>query len=379
MQDSTLLHATATSTMSEWWAVPLFIWIASLVIVRSVVLVDKRAVDRVTHQWVWWMLLTAALREPWTQHVLIERCGLELSDVRVLTHTAALGGAAAIAVLALYWREHKLPAPHLLHDLYLVAAVLGALLWIVSLPARRDHIAIEEFENWRTGTYMAIYSIPTPAAETIVFLTALGLVRERSTGPRLMFGVLVLLAICASMIDHLTRLAVAIFLSFGVHNGLTDARDGTANDLLFLPVLAGLSFLMLPSMVASMRIRQGHDPSSRAVQVLAPVWMRMTEALPAYRLNQTHSLDSPVEQEHRMRIEIEDTIEALNRYLAPNEQWPADPLGRARLLEKCIARYEAGTHTAVDGYAGPPEWLQSENQVDAMAAAWSEHASQLRV
>jgi hypothetical protein len=371
MTDSTVLTDAATSVLSAWWTVPLLLWISALIVLRNMVLIDKRAVDRAAHQWAWWMIIVALLREHWVQHRL-EAFGLELSDVRVLTHTAAIAGAATILLIGLYWRDDRLPNPRLPQYLYASTILVGILLWVISLPARKEHIAVEELENWRTGIYFTIYSLPTPAAETIVFLTALGLVLERSLGPRLLFGSVLLAAVIFSMLDHLTRFVSGFFLSFGAHNALTDARTGPANDLLFLPILALLVVSALPSIGTSVRIRLRRDPSSQAVKVLAPVWSRLTEAMPAYRLNQTHSLTSPAEQEHRMRIEIEDTIEAMNRYRRRDECWPSDPFGRANLLEKCIARHTNGQSPPDELYEGPPPWLQAEDQVLAMAAAWSE-------
>lgn len=371
-QSSVLLQSSATSALSVWWTIPLLVWVTGTLTLRSAVLIDRRAVDRAAHQWFGWMVVVVVLREPWTQH-LLEGMGFELSDIRVLTHTAALAAAVAILLLGLYWRDDRLPAKRLALHLYLGAASLGVALWIISLPAREHHIAVEELENWRTGLYFAIYDLPTPLAASLMALTALGLVLERSTLPRLVLGVLLLGAIIGSTIDHAGRLASGIFLSFGVHNGLTEPRGGPLTDLMYLPILTAITVVAFPSIVTSIRVRRGRDASSQAVKILGPVWNRLTAAMPDYRLNQTHSLASPAEQEHRMRIEIEDTIEAMNRYLPAGEQWPQDPVGRARMLDVCIRRHESAHHPDENvHYTEPPSWLQSESQVLAMAAAWSE-------
>lgn len=76
--------------------------------IRSIVLIDKRAVDRACHWMAGWLIVVALLREPWVQEVLLGH-GFELSDVRVMTHTAAVAAAAAIFMLGLYWRDVTAP------------------------------------------------------------------------------------------------------------------------------------------------------------------------------------------------------------------------------------------------------------------------------
>lgn len=367
MHASEFLEQQATTSLPWYVTAPLFVWVIGILGLRSIVLVDKRSVDKAISWFAFWLIVVALLREPWV-HSPLYKLGFELSDIRVMTHTAAIAAAAAIFMLGLYWREVRRPPKGLLPTLVVFTIGCGLALFLVSLPARDQGVAVEELENWRTGLYMTIYSLPTPVAEVLILAISVGLIRERSTGARLFLGTVVFVAAATSTFDHLSRLAVGWFLSFGVHNGLTDAR-AESNDLFFLPVMAGLAVLAIPSIVTSIRIHRGRDSAAVAVKVLGPMWSTLTNTLPQYRLPQTHGLAAASGLEHRMRVEIEDCIGVLNYYLPPGTQWPSDPQGRAHMLMRALAEYENGTPPTS---TRPPSWLSSSDQVLALAAAWSD-------
>ena len=367
MHASEFLEQQATTSLPWYVTAPLFVWVIGILGLRSIVLVDKRSVDRAIAWFAFWLIVVALLREPWV-HSPLFKLGFELSDIRVMTHTAAIAAAAAIFMLGLYWREVRRPPKRLLPALVAFTIGCGLALFLVSLPARDHGVAVEELENWRTGLYMTIYSLPTPVAEVLILAISAGLIRERSTSARVFLGTVVFVAAATSTFDHLSRLAVGWFLSFGVHNGLTDAR-AESNDLFFLPVMAGLAVLAIPSIVTSIRIHRGRDSAAVAVKVLGPMWSTLTNTLPQYRLPQTHGLGAASGLEHRMRVEIEDCIGVLNYHLPPGTEWPGDPQGRAQMLMRALAEYEKGTPpTSIR----PPSWLSSSDQVLALAAAWSD-------
>lgn len=367
MPASDFLEQQATTSLPWYVTAPLFVWVIGILGLRSIVLVDKRSVDKAIAWFAFWLIVVALLREPWV-HSPLYKLGFELSDIRVMTHTAAIAAAAAIFMLGLYWREVRRPPKRLLPALVAFTIGCGLALFLVSLPARDQGVAVEELENWRTGLYMTIYSLPTPVAEVLILAISAGLIRERSTSARVFLGTVVFVAAATSTFDHLSRLAVGWFLSFGIHNGLTDAR-AESNDLFFLPVMAGLAVLAIPSIVTSIRIHRGRDSAAVAVKVLGPMWSTLTNTLPQYRLPQTHGLGAASGLEHRMRVEIEDCIGVLNYHLPPGTQWPSDPQGRAHMLMRALAEYENGTPpTSIP----PPSWLSSSDQVLALAAAWSD-------
>lgn len=367
MPASDFLEQQATTSLPWYVTAPLFVWVIGILGLRSIVLVDKRSVDKAIAWFAFWLIVVALLREPWV-HSPLFKLGLELSDIRVMTHTAAIAAAAAILMLGLYWREVRRPPKGLLPALAAITISCGLALFLVSLPARDQGVAVEELENWRTGLYMTIYSLPTPVAEILILAISAGLIRERSTSARVFLGVVVFLAAATSTFDHLSRMAVGWFLSFGVHNSLTDAR-AESNDLFFLPVMAALAVLAFPSIFTSIRIHRGRDSAAVAVKVLGPMWSALTNTLPQYRLPQTHGLGAASGLEHRMRVEIEDCIGVLNYHLPPDTEWPGDPQGRAKMLMTALAEYEKGTPPIS---TRPPSWLSSSDQVLALAAAWSD-------
>lgn len=362
---SEILQREATSTFPGRLTVVLVIWVGGVVLVRQLVLVDRTPADTVAHTWVALSIVTVVLRDSTVQHALIVR-GVSLSDIRSLTHTIVLLSAAALAVLGLLWERKRLPYRYLPYWLVAGALVLSAALWVIALPARSEGIAVEELQNWRTAAYMTLYSLPTPIAEIPALITAVAMLRERATRARLLFGLLVFLAIAGSWTDHLTRLASGWSLAFGDHNEFTAARAGS-NDALFLPILAFLVMVGIPNIVTSLKVRVGRDAASTSVKLLAPMWRTLTSALPEYRLVETHSFNDPAEVALRIRVEIDECVVELAGWLPEGSEWPHSPEGRAKLLETALGRYRSGVERR---HSPPPEWLRSDRDVDEVARVW---------
>ncbi|MCX2966268.1 DUF6545 domain-containing protein [Gordonia aquimaris] len=306
-----------------------------------------------------------ALRNATVQGVLAD-LGVTLTDVRSLTHLFVLLSAAALAVVGFLWERGRLPSRRLPYWLVAAAFVIAAALWLLASPARSQGIAVEELEGWRTAAYMTLYSLPTPIAELPALFTAVVMLRERSTRPRLLFGAVVLVAIASSWLDHLYRLVTGWFLAFGADNDFTDARSGS-NDALFLPILAVLVIIGIPNIVSSFQVRFGRDPDSLSVRLLAPLWRSLTSALPEYRLVETHTFVHPAEMAYRMRIEIDECVVELAGWLPDGATWPEDATGRAALLEEALERFRAGRTRS---HASAPAWLKSDTQIDDVARAW---------
>ena len=372
---SEMLRQEATSGMSGWLTLILVGWVAGVVVVRAVVLVDPRPVDYAANLWVAGSLVVVGLRDATVQQLLGSSVGLSLADIRSITHLMVLYCAASLAILGFYWERGRLPYPHLPRVLLIVATVIGVVLWFIALPARRAGIAVEELASWRTGLYMTLYALPTLLAEIPALITAVLMLRERSARSRTFFGCVVLFAIAGSSFDHLTRMLSGWFLAFGEHNALTDARTHS-NDVLFLPILAVLVVIALPGMISSIRIRLGRDRHSEGVKLLAPIWSAVTNELPEVRLTETHGLVSAAEKAHRMRIEIEDAVVELACWLPPGTNWPADARGQAAVLSEALRRYSTGVEQRHP--VRPPEWLKTEGGVDAVACAWQQQMAETR-
>lgn len=364
---SELLQREATSTLPGWLSLVLVVWVGGIVLVRQLVLVDATPADTAAHVWVGLSLVVVALRSATVQGYFAE-LGVTLSDIRSLTHLFVLLSAAALAVLGFLWERGRLPSSsgRLPYWFGAAALVVAIALWVIASPARSQGIAVEELEGWRTAAYMTLYSLPTPIAELPALFTAIVMLRERSTRPRLLFGVIVLVAIAGSWFDHFTRLTSGWLLAFGVHNDFTDTRSGS-NDALFLPILAVLVIIGIPNIVSSFQVRFGRDPDSLSVRLLAPLWKSLTSALPEYRLVETHTFVHPAEMAYRMRIEIDECVVALAGWLPAGVSWPEDASGRASLLLEALERFRAGSTRS---HAAAPAWLKSDTQVDDVARAW---------
>lgn len=360
-----MLQREATSTLPGWITLGLVIWVGGVVLVRQLVLVDRTPADTAAHVWVALSLVTVTLRDATVQRFLEDR-GLSLADIRSLTHTVVLLSAGALAVLGFLWERKRLPDRNLPYWLIAGALVISGALWLIALPARSQGIAVEELQNWRTALYMTLYSLPTPIAEIPALITAVAMLRERATRPRLLFGLLVLIAIVGSWTDHLTRLVSGWFLAFGAHNDFTAARAGS-NDALFLPILAFLVIIGIPNIVTSLKVRVGRDPASTSVKVLAPMWRTLTSALPEYRLVETHTFSDPAEVALRIRIEIDECVVELSDWLPEGTEWPDSPQERAQLLEVALNRYR---NSLGPNPAQPPDWLRSDDAVDDVARFW---------
>ncbi len=366
---SETLSNEATSVLPEWLTLALVLWVAGMLIVRSRVLLDKGKVDNAAHAWVAGSLAVVALRDRFVQQHLLEPLGLSLGDIRVVTHSVVLVCAALLAILGFLWHSGRLPSKRFPYALLALVVVLSLALWFISKPARDAGIAVEELESWRTGLYMTIYSLPTPIAEIPAALTALIMLRERTLPTRFLFGVLVIAAIAGSWLDHLTRLVNGWLLAFGHHNWFTAIR-AESNDAFFLPIIAMLLLLAVPSVVTSVRVRRGTDPDSLAVLRLRNLWKALTDEVPDYRLLGSFRMAHPVDLHHRMRIEIEDTFGKLCRFIPYDCPWPETPAGRAALIRQALASHARGDLPL--SQAQIPEWMTDEDQVDLVADAWND-------
>lgn len=362
---SPMLEAVASSSASMWATIGLLVWIVGIIVLRALVLVDPRPVDRVILALVVVMVCVVVLRMPEVQ----DRLPFSLSDIRTLTHTLVLISAALLAATGWYWRSGRLPVP--LTVLIAAALVGGVVLWLIARPARDAGVAVEELGGWRPVVYMTLYSGATPLAEIPAAVTAVSMLRaHKNSAAGLLFGSLVLLAIAASWVDHGTRMLTAWFAGFGVENFLTEWRvqPGSSN-LLLLPVVAVLVLIAVPSVISSVRIRLGRDRESRSVQRLSGLWSDLAAVAPDLCLEPPQGVVSSAEQCHRMRVEIEDIIAEVSQYASvDHDGWSDDAEERSELLNEALRRREHGGPRAS---RPAPTWLTDDQSVDALATAWT--------
>lgn len=369
MTSSELLTREATSSLPVMLSWGLIIWIAAVMAIRQLVLVDKRPVDTAAHTLVALLLVSALLRQASVQSVL-DGFGLSLGTIRVLTHTSAIGSAAAALILGVLWKQgHTMNWRKTVPLLTAGVLACGSVLYVIAWPATANGLAVEELLSWRTGAYMVIYSLPTPLAALVAGHTALGHVRQHVSWSRTTFGLVVLLCIAGSVLDHSTRMVSGLMLAEGVQNSFTEARTHS-NDLFFLPVVAVMVCLTIPSIVSSIRVRLGRDSAARHARILEPMWLNLSDAVSDVGVPASH--DIPVGSsftEFRMLIDIEDAIHALLPHFPP--QRGDSPQDNARDIRIAVQRFQTN-QPPLQCRPSAPCWLNERPRLLAVAAAWNE-------
>lgn len=374
---STVLLEQSVAVLPTWLTASILAAGWSCFLIRVVLVRPKLAVDHAGNAFLGLNLVYPTLRESWVQDSLL--AGVRLSDIRILQQCAAAAGGAALLImisLALFKRWRLTP-------LRLVCPVVGAtaVLWAVivwtSLPTRSRNIAIEQMVgDWRVAVQLTAFCISYPIAEAVI-LVALWHIKRSNTGNRplrlFLFGAGVS-AIAVSLLDTGSRITGGILLSAGIENGLTERSALQADLVLYPPVLLCIA-MALPSCTRALRHIAHLDKPSLAVRRLTPLWEDLTNAVPDFLLRNTEAmLVDPTEREHRMRIEIEDTIVSLAPRLPANDCWPSSPIERAAVLSHALRRPGADgggvTMHYMEEFA--PKWLADESQVDDLAQAWRE-------
>ncbi|WP_331765136.1 DUF6545 domain-containing protein [Nocardia sp. NBC_01388] len=362
---SPLLIAEATSSLSEPVAAVLLTWIAVVVVLRMVVLVERVRLDWAVAALVASFWCTALLRDRAAQSVLTQ--WISLADIRLATHAAALGGAGAILWIGLLWRARKPVRDRTVVLIWATVAMLAVALAWISAPARAANIAVEELSSWRPGAYFTVYSLPTSLAEILVLITAISLMWHwRQSAARAVFAVILTACIAMSQLDAWTRIITGWLISTGVQDELTTDRAGS-NDLMFLVPVAVLMLLALPSIAQSLAIRLHRDPATRNIAVLEPMWADMMAARPEMRLHVQARRDLPQVTEHRILIEIEDTMISVAPYLAGLPPRPT-PAQVCQALRTALAARD-GAHADQDATA--PRWVGNEAFVLDIAREWT--------
>lgn len=359
-----MLTTEATSSMPEAVGLALMAWIATALVLRMTLLLERSRLDWAVASLVSAMLATAFLRDRVVQSVLTP--WLALADIRLATHIAALAVAGALLWVGLLWRVQRPVSWHTAAWITVGVAVLGVALAWLSVPARAANIALEELPGWRTPIYMMVYSLPTPLAEIPMLITSVGLVRRWDQNrPRAVFGGVATVCIALSVYDSCSRMLSAWFLFAGVHNGFTADR-ASSNDWLFLVPVAGFMLMTIPSIVVSGNIRLRRDQATRNIRILAPMWEDMMAARPGTRLHVQVRTSLPQVIEHRMRIEIEDVTISAAPWLACLGEQPTPAQVCAALRSALFDSASGGGDT----HAKVPSWIGDEQFILAVAREW---------
>ncbi|MFD1812068.1 DUF6545 domain-containing protein [Rhodococcus gannanensis] len=365
-----MLGTVATSSLPVWLTAPM-LTILTAVIVGRVAVVRERQVDRQTTWLLFWWLCAALLREGWLQSRVVDATPLTLSDLRLLTHAAAMLGAGALfLVVRALGSVRRLRSGAVAAVYALIVVEVAAMAWL-SLPAREAGVAVEELHDWRTAVYLVVYSAHMPVAIAFAAVTCIHVFYRgdqlRSTR---FWAALVLVAGLVSAFDHLTRMVYGVLLGLDRSNVFTDWRS-ESNDVLFLPAATLAALTVCVPVAVALRARLSGDPSAAVVVRLTPLWKDLSAALPAVSLQSaTSALPSSVEREHRMRIECEDALYALLAHMPPEDRAEnMDPVVRCGAVTRALEHRLAGDEPARP--ATTPTWLADEDELLRIADAWS--------
>ncbi|MYR08999.1 hypothetical protein GTV32_22985 [Gordonia sp. SID5947] len=374
---SSILEDQTVSTLPDIVKAPLLALGAFLVLYRILVIRDRRPTSTAANWYAFWIAVYALTRE----HALHKWIGdsrylsmLSMSDVRNIGYAAFAASAMSLFLLAVRWRSRTgLASLRLSIVACTIVVGIGVALFVLASPARG--LAVEELHSWRTGVYLTLYCVAFLPAEGIIAAILIGMARAATDWKRRTLVLLLLAAILVSAIDLATRIVSGWMLAAGEVNWFSEPRSAVLNDLLFYPSVIWLVPVGAPLVIQDIRMRLGFASSAEGrIQALSPMWNDLTTVAPQYRLAELSDsgLPSATEREHRMRIELEDIVFAMARYLPVNAQWPADPADRARMLHLACTRYSAKNTQPHPGgdTVQLPTWATDDGAVDAVAAAW---------
>ncbi|MBM4644421.1 hypothetical protein GS464_17885, partial [Rhodococcus hoagii] len=105
--------------------------ILSVVIVGRIAFVRERQLDQQITWLLFWWLCAALLREPWLQNLLMDATPLTLSDIRLLTHAAAMFGAASLYLIVRAFSNVRRVRRRTIVGAYaLIAVLVPVMAWI---------------------------------------------------------------------------------------------------------------------------------------------------------------------------------------------------------------------------------------------------------
>lgn len=355
-----------------------------LIAYRMLIIRDRRPTTTAAHWYALFIGIYAALRIEVVHNWVIDQLHITLGDVRLIGAMLQVCSAAALLLLGLCWRSRTGDVKTWVRPA--LTAGVGAVclgLLIIHAPVRHTGLAIEELDgSWRTGAYLTLHSFLFIPAELVIVAT-LWQMAKSTTRARRVLVTLLSMAIAFSAFNLFLVMGAGWLMSAGVDGALTEPRSMLRNDIALYPTLLPWIPVGIPAVVVDIRHRLGlgRGPEDRMAE-LRPMWRDLTAIAPAYRLAELgpdDGLPSEAEREFRMRIELEEIIFAISRYLPPDIEWPDDPNDRATLLglacRKFAERDDCSDSPAEEKVLIPalrPIWATNDSELEAVANAWSE-------
>lgn len=360
-----------------------------LIAYRMLVIRDRRPTTTAAHWYALFIGVYAALRIGVVHDWVIAHLHITLGDVRLIGAMLQVCSAAALLLLGLCRRSRTGDVKTWVRPALIagVTVVCIALL-IIHEPVRHTGLAIEELDgSWRTGAYLTLHSFLFIPAELVVVATLWQMAKSTTSARRLLVTLLSL-AIAFSAFNLLLVMGAGWLMSAGVDGPLTAPRSMVRNDLALYPTLLPWIPVGIPAVVVDIRRRLGlnRGPADRMTQ-LRPLWSDLTAVAPAYRLAELgpdDGLPSEAEREFRMRIELEEIIFAVSRYLPPDTAWPDTPDERAHVLGEACRLFAEQHNSAAPGSSpksrmlvstSRPAWATNDAELEAVANAWAQHSA----
>lgn len=350
---------------------------------RMLIIRDRRPTTTAAHWYALFIGIYAALRIEGVHNWIIDRLHITLGDVRLIGAMLQVCAAAALLLLGLCWRSRTGDVKTWVRPA-LTTGVVGVCitLLIIHAPVRHTGLAVEELDgSWRTGAYLTLHSFLFIPAELVVVAT-LWQMAKSTTRSRRVLVTLLSMAIAFSAFNLFLVMGAGWLMSAGVDAWFTEPRSMVRNDVALYPTLLPWIPVGIPAVLGDIRqrLKLGRGPEDRMAE-LRPMWRDLTSIAPEYRLAELgpdDGLPSEAEREFRMRIELEEIIFAVSRYLPPGIEWPDDPAERASILELACRRFAERTDCSglIPKEKGPlpelrPSWATNDAELEAVANVWA--------
>jgi hypothetical protein len=260
---------------------------------------------------------------------------------RVLGNVCIMLTAASLISLFSVWAlgSERLPRIHVFA--LSAALVAGAIMVVLSAPARSRGISLADEGGWRFAAYCFTYASPIFAAASLNLWISMKAVRSAVAGRERRIFLAVIGLSVFEMADMATVMVTGVSKAVSDGTTFTETHYDSGAFIRLFAVSAGALIALGPALRAAGRRYRSWRVSRR----LLPMWRTLTEAVPEVVLElrpkdrRTLSADDRLD---RMGVEIRDAILILDRHVVfelGNQAGSAAPLIVAtRLHLACRAR-----------------------------------------